>query len=103
MDLFSDGTLLIVQGRCLKDGNYFERNARRYNRDGQLIDAFTLGDGINHVQIDDNDTIWLGYFDECVFGNFGWEQPMGNDGREETYLPSSNSANQLRELMLSEQ
>lgn len=80
VDLFSDGTLLIVQGRCLKDGTYIERNARRYNPNGQLIDAYTLGDGIEHVQIDETDTIWVSYFDEGVFGNFGWEQPMGSEG-----------------------
>src|SRR5690625_4702538 len=64
IDMFSDGTILIVQGRCLKDGKYIERNARRYNPNGQLIDAFTLGDGIEHVQIDETDTIWVSYFDE---------------------------------------
>ena len=37
VDLFSDGTLLIVQSRCLKDGDNIERNARRYNTNGQLI------------------------------------------------------------------
>ncbi|WP_225230083.1 hypothetical protein [Ureibacillus galli] len=80
VDLFSDGTLLLVQGRCLKDGTTIERNARRYNRNGQLISAFTLGDGINQVQIDETDTIWVSYFDEGVFGNFGWDEPMGSDG-----------------------
>ncbi|MBD8003900.1 hypothetical protein H9631_02325 [Bacillus sp. Sa1BUA2] len=80
IDLFSDGTLLLVQTRCLKDGANIERNARRYNPNGQLIDAFTLGDGIESVQIDETDTIWVSYFDEGVFGNFGWEQPMGSDG-----------------------
>ena len=80
VDIFSDGTLLIVQGRCLKDGNYIERNARRYNPNGQLIEAFTLGDGIEHVQIDETDTIWVSYFDEGIFGNFGWEKPMGSEG-----------------------
>ena len=80
VDLFSDGTLLIVQSRCLKDGTYIERNARRYNINGQLIEAFMLGDGINNVQIDETDTIWVSYFDEGVFGNFGWDQPMGSAG-----------------------
>ncbi|MDW2876131.1 MULTISPECIES: hypothetical protein [Bacillaceae] len=79
-DLFSDGTLLIVQSRCLKDGTYVERNARRYNPNGQLIEAFTLGDGINDVQIDETDTIWVSYFDEGIFGNFGWDEPMGSAG-----------------------
>lgn len=80
VDLFSDGTLLIVQGRCLKDGDYIERNARRYNVNGQLIDAFSLGDGISDMQIDETDTIWVSYFDEGIFGNFGWDQPMGSAG-----------------------
>ena len=80
VDLFSDGSLLIVQGRCLKDGKYIERNARIYNINGQLIEAFTLGDGISDVQIDETDTIWVSYFDEGIFGNFGWEQPMGSAG-----------------------
>ncbi|MED4018862.1 hypothetical protein [Sutcliffiella cohnii] len=80
VDIFSDGSLLIVQGRCLKEDNYIERNARRYNPNGQLIDAFTLGDGINDIQIDDNDTIWVSYFDEGIFGNFGWDEPIGSDG-----------------------
>ncbi|WP_235846536.1 hypothetical protein [Neobacillus drentensis] len=80
VDLFSDGTLLVVQGRCLKDGKYIERNARRYNPNGQLIEAFTLGDGISDMQIDETDTIWVSYFDEGIFGNFGWEQPMGSSG-----------------------
>ena len=80
IDLFSDGTLLLVQGRCLKEGNYIERNARRYNPNGHLIDAFTLGDGISHMQIDETDTIWVSYFDEGIFGNFGWDDPMGSAG-----------------------
>ena len=80
VDLFSDGTLLLVQGRCLKDGKYVERNARRYNPNGQLVAAFTLGDGIESVQVDDEDTIWVSYFDEGIFGSFGWEQPMGSEG-----------------------
>lgn len=80
IDLFSDGTLLILQGRCLKEGEEIERNARRYNDNGQLIEAFTLGDGINNVQIDEQDTIWVSYFDEGIFGSFGWEQPIGSTG-----------------------
>ncbi|ARK32622.1 hypothetical protein BkAM31D_23625 [Halalkalibacter krulwichiae] len=80
VDLFSDGSLLLVQSRCLKDGSSVERNARRYNRNGQLISAFTLGDGIEQMQIDETDTIWVSYFDEGVFGNFGWEHPIGSEG-----------------------
>ncbi|CAG9621542.1 hypothetical protein [Sutcliffiella rhizosphaerae] len=80
IDLFTDGTLLIVQGRCLKDGNFIERNARRYNPNGQLMEAFALGDGISKVQIDESNTIWVSYFDEGIFGNCGWDEPMGSSG-----------------------
>ncbi|WP_078392654.1 hypothetical protein [Shouchella patagoniensis] len=57
VDLFSDGTILIVQGRCVKDGAYIEKNARHYSIDGTLLNQFTLGDGIAKVQIDESDTI----------------------------------------------
>jgi hypothetical protein len=80
IDLFQDGSILLVQSRCENAGDRVERNARRYNMNGQLIDAFILGDGINTVQIDENDTIWVSYFDEGIFGNFGWEDPIGHSG-----------------------
>lgn len=80
VDFFSDGTILIVQSRCKGDGKNLGRNARRYNPNGQLISAFTLGDGINDVQIDETDTIWVGYFDEGVFGDYTYGEPMGSDG-----------------------
>lgn len=80
VDFFSDGTILIVQSRCKGDGENLGRNARRYNPNGQLISAFTLGDGINDVQIDETDTIWVSYFDEGVFGDYTYGEPMGSDG-----------------------
>lgn len=80
VDFFSDGTILIVQSRCNGDGENLGRNARRYNPNGQLISAFTLGDGINDVQIDETDTIWVSYFDEGVFGDYTYGEPMGSDG-----------------------
>lgn len=80
VDFFSDGTILIVQSRCNGDGENLGRNVRRYNPNGQLISAFTLGDGINDVQIDETDTIWVSYFDEGVFGDYTYGEPMGSDG-----------------------
>jgi hypothetical protein len=49
------------------------------------VREFCLGDGIQHVQIDRLGRIWVGYFDEGVFGNFGWgisgaSQPLGAAG-----------------------
>jgi hypothetical protein len=43
-----------------------------------------LGDGIEHVAIDAEDRVWVGWFDEGMFGNDGWRVP----GQE--WPPSSN-------------
>ncbi|KGA96126.1 hypothetical protein BALCAV_0218220 [Alkalihalobacillus alcalophilus ATCC 27647 = CGMCC 1.3604] len=80
VDLFPDGTLLLVQNRCLKDGYKVERNARIFNRNGQKVDALVLGDGIAAIRVDYDDMIWCTYFDEGIFGNFGWDEPIGSPG-----------------------
>jgi len=79
-DIFSDGSILLVQGRCSTDGDTLEQNARRYNVNGQLMDTLLLGDGIRQVQIDETDTIWVSYFDEGIFGSFDNMEPIGADG-----------------------
>lgn len=82
---FPDGELLVVAPRCQRftDGTY-EFNARTYDSNG-IVHEFCLGDGVQHVQIDRRGRIWVGYFDEGVFGNFGWgalggSEPMGAAG-----------------------
>jgi hypothetical protein len=34
-----------------------------------------VGDGINHLQVDHLSRIWVGWFDEGVFGNTEWHYP----------------------------
>jgi hypothetical protein len=82
---FPDGELLVVAPRCQRftDGTQ-ESNARTIGANGIVLE-FCLGDGIEHVQIDRRGQIWVGYFDEGVFGNFGWGEaggpgPMGAAG-----------------------
>jgi len=70
IDQFSDGRWLLVSSRS--DG---KGNARIFNRNGELLTRIELGDGISHVQIDDQDRIWVGWFDEGVFGNDEWRFP----------------------------
>ncbi|WP_440117757.1 hypothetical protein [Paenibacillus sp. QZ-Y1] len=48
--------------------------------DGNTIREFLLGDGIQSVQVTKNGTIWTSYFDEGVFGNNGWSNPIGSQG-----------------------
>jgi len=49
------------------------KNARIYDRiTGELKREFVFGDGISDAQATSTGYIWTGYFDEGVYGNFGW-------------------------------
>lgn len=78
IEVLSQDEILIVAPRCsrLKDGSH-ELNANVYGVDGAHRRSFLLGDGIEHVQCDSSGNIWVGYFDEGIFGNFGWNQESG--------------------------
>jgi hypothetical protein len=86
MQLLPDGAVLIVSARCRRynDGTH-DLNARIYDSQGQPREEFLLGDGIQHVQVDRKGNIWVGYFDEGVYGNYGWggagdTAPVGASG-----------------------
>lgn len=55
-------------------------NGRVYSRDGRFLKAFLLGDGLQTMQTTSGGEIWTSYFDEGVFGNNGWHDPVGADG-----------------------
>ncbi|MDH7975731.1 hypothetical protein QH494_26390 [Sphingomonas sp. AR_OL41] len=78
VDRFSDGRWLMVGSRTRR-----KPNARVISSDGALLGRFMLGDGIEHIAIDSADRIWVGWFDEGMFGG-GWSVP----GME--WPPSSN-------------
>ena len=61
-----------------------DANARVLDADGRVLGRFMLGDGIEHVAIDAADRIWVGWFDQGMFGNNDWRVP----GQE--WAPSSN-------------
>ena len=75
---FSDGRWLVVGSRTRG-----EPNARVLAPNGAPLARFMLGDGIDHIAIDAADRIWVGWFDEGMFGS-GWSVP----GME--WPPSSN-------------
>jgi hypothetical protein len=81
VEILPNGDILIVATRCqrLSDGRV-EMNARVYDPSGLLKREFLLGDGISHVQADAQGKIWVGYFDEGVYGNFGWQRDGGPFG-----------------------
>ncbi len=51
-----------------------EANARLFTADGEAAGSMQLGDGIAHVQCSTDGGIWVGYFDEGVYGG---RQPDG--------------------------
>jgi hypothetical protein len=58
-------TVSLGRSRC-RSG---EDNAFLQGVSGEVVAAFHLGDGIEDVQVATDGSIWVGYFDEGVFGN----------------------------------
>jgi hypothetical protein len=78
--LLPDELLLVVaRARHFADGA-FDRNAKAFTLDGLLKREFLLGDGIKEIQATRDGRIWACYYDEGVFGNFGWKPPIGARG-----------------------
>ena len=73
VQLLPEEKILIVSRRCqrFKDGTS-ELNARVFDRAGQPVGEFLLGDGIENLQVDGRGNIWVGYSDEGIYGNYGW-------------------------------
>jgi hypothetical protein len=80
----TDGRLLIVAARCWWRSGGPDRNARVFDANGAPVTDGTLGDGIAHVLSTPAGDVWVGYFDEGVFGNYGWDgpgpEPLGSKG-----------------------
>lgn len=69
------GDFVVVGSRCQWLGPGPEQNALVVGADGSVVRRGCIGDGIEHLQVADDGTIWAGYFDEGVFGNYGWGNP----------------------------
>lgn len=80
-----DGRVLAVGARARWRQDGPDRNAIIYSADGTALAAETLGDGIEHVFTTGTGHVWVGYFDEGVYGNYGWgeadgPEPIGSCG-----------------------
>jgi len=75
---------LLVGARCHWRSDDAEKNAVEYSWEGEELGRFTLGDGIETVRTTPNGSIWASYFDEGIFGNYGWggpgPAPIGESG-----------------------
>ncbi len=77
----SKNRLLLVCARSRwRSGTDFDCNGRIYGADGVFQKEILLGDGIQDVQVTTHGKIWTSYFDEGVFGNYGWNDPVGSSG-----------------------
>lgn len=77
--------LLVLGARASYGGGDPEHNAVIYGADGKAARSACLGDGISHSSVTAAGAIWVGYFDEGVFGNLGWggggsSHPIGAPG-----------------------
>ena len=70
----ADG-ILLVAARCRWRPEGPEQNAVVIDEAGAVVRRFTLGDGIEDVRTTPTGAIWASYFDEGVFGNYGWGGP----------------------------
>ena len=72
--------ILLASARCAYHDNDPDKNARVFDLKGNFLRDFVLGDGIESVKVDRSGKIWTSYFDEGIFGNYGWNQPVGAPG-----------------------
>jgi hypothetical protein len=79
------GRFLMAGTRCRWRAEGPDRNAMLYDTDGQVVSEHMFGDGIAHVLATSTGQIWVGYFDEGIYGNYGWglgdgPEPVGAYG-----------------------
>lgn len=74
-----DGFLLLG-ARCRYHSGSPEQNALVTDRFGKVTARYCFGDGIQQCLVDSQNRIITSYFDEGVFGNNGWNSPIGSCG-----------------------
>ena len=75
-----DELLLVCSRSHFKGPGDAEKNGRIYTLGGKFAREILLGDGIQSVQATSKGVIWTSYFDEGIFGNYGWNDPIGAAG-----------------------
>lgn len=78
--LTNNRILLVCCRSRYVNKNKFDKNGRIYSDSGIYQQSILLGDGIQSVRVSNKGKIWTSYFDEGVFGNYGWNTPIGANG-----------------------
>lgn len=71
---------LLLGARCAYREDGPDQNAWIVSRNGTVRSRLCLGDGIQNCIVKADGTIITGYFDEGVFGNYGWADPKCKHG-----------------------
>ena len=77
--LFRSKHVLGARSMMYKNG-IPDQNAVFLTRHGKILSSTCFGDGIQDCMVLGDGRIVTGYFDEGVFGNFGWDKPPGARG-----------------------
>lgn len=72
VQILSDGSLIQASVRASWTPEGGELNAGHYSPEGVLLHEACIGDGILEMYVDQQDRLWVGYFDEGICGNYGW-------------------------------
>jgi hypothetical protein len=75
---------IVVGARCRWKPDGVEPNAQVVDSAGDIVLSAVLGDGVGQLATTPSGQTWVGYFDEGVYGNFGWggpgPEPIGSHG-----------------------
>jgi len=80
-----DGSFWTTHAQRMPDGGYAlassrskqgEKNLQLFDDLGRFQTSFPIGDGIEHLAVDGRGRIWVGYFDEGIFGG----DPLSSHG-----------------------
>ena len=85
VDMFPDGRVLVTGSRSQWRGkDDFDRNGAIIDPTSGSKTTFLAGDGVEAIAVDSRGRVWASYFDEGVYGNFGWAhpgpEPVGSSG-----------------------
>ncbi|MDO5533894.1 MAG: hypothetical protein Q4F65_04490 [Propionibacteriaceae bacterium] len=72
---FPDGTFVVVGARCEWSPQGPELNALAIDQTGRIVRRGCVGDGVHRLQVSSDGAIWVSYFDEGIYGAFGWNYP----------------------------
>jgi hypothetical protein len=73
----------FICGRArFRSDNDYDENCIILDENGKRVCEFCVGDGVEAAQTNKNGEIWVSYFDEGIYGNYGWlsQNSVGKNG-----------------------